>query len=275
MKYLIVGRTATGKDTLVNTLCNDPEMSNVMSKVISRTTRQPRSDNDTSHIFVTQDEANQDEPNKIARTVINGNEYYVLPEDLENKNLYIVDPKGVYDITKAMPDENFTIIYTCAKKYQQQEAFIKRLQETSDISKEEAEKEFNKRFDSENEQFTKFEESFINDKGKLPENAFKQNVVAVLPFYTDYTDAYLKRNVKTLYTNQCALTKLVELVPKAIKAGLLEAGDKPDTIKTFTYDGTDGILNTEYMIAQMLTDSAALSSFLISLLLVTDTYDKN
>lgn len=272
MKYLIVGRTATGKDTLVDKLCKDyPDK---FSKVISRTTRPPRDDNDTSHIFVTKKQAKKDENNKIAKTIISDNEYYILPEDIKDKNLYIVDPTGVYDIVKNMPNEYFTIVYTCAKKYQQQEAFVKRLQKTTDISKEEAIEEFNKRFDAENEQFTEFERSAVDETGDMPDDAFNKNVPKIITLETNYTDIKLERHTKTLYTDLCAKEELIKLVPKAIKAGILNAGDKPNTIKTFNYNGTDGDLDTEYVIAVMLSDAEALSSFLISLLLATDTFDK-
>lgn len=88
--YLIVGPSGSGKDYIVDMLCND--LPNV-SRVISRTTRPCRGPKDL-HIFVDADTAGEEIPRSIARADYSGNLYYVLPEDIDDRNFYIVDPEG-------------------------------------------------------------------------------------------------------------------------------------------------------------------------------------
>lgn len=89
--YLIIGPSGAGKDYAVDRLCK--VLSNV-KRVISRTTRKSRGPGDL-HIFVDADTAGEEIPYSIARTDYNDNLYYVLPEDIEDADFYIIDPKGV------------------------------------------------------------------------------------------------------------------------------------------------------------------------------------
>ena len=88
MMYLIIGRTACGKDYLASELTKQG-----LKGVISRTTRPRRPDEPDTHIFVTKEQAAQ-ETNKVAYTNINDNDYYVIPEVLSDKQFYIIDPIG-------------------------------------------------------------------------------------------------------------------------------------------------------------------------------------
>mgnify|MGYP000358188025 FL=1 len=72
MIYLIVGRTAAGKDTFAKILEEYD-----LKIVKSRTTRPKRDANDDSHIFV-----KDVEDGALARNTICGHDYYILPEDL-------------------------------------------------------------------------------------------------------------------------------------------------------------------------------------------------
>lgn len=88
---LIVGKSGSGKDTIVNTLCRDYGF----TKVISYTTRPRRpSDAEDAHIFVSNEEYDRLE-HLVAETTYHGNRYCATQAQVDNADLYIIDPAGV------------------------------------------------------------------------------------------------------------------------------------------------------------------------------------
>ena len=71
---LIVGKTGSGKSSLIDALCNRRNF----KQLISQTTRPRRNDTDNDHIFVTVDDYLKAKENNeiIAETEIAGNYYY-------------------------------------------------------------------------------------------------------------------------------------------------------------------------------------------------------
>ncbi len=147
MKILIVGRSGVGKDHLTNRL----KQLLGMKQVLSYTTRPKRSPDEDTHIFITPEEA-ATYTDKVATTVINGYEYFATARQVEECDIYVIDPKGLYELMGNMPDTAFLVVYIDAVREQSKEMAAKR---GSDSEKE---KEiFEKRRASEDEQFTRFE----------------------------------------------------------------------------------------------------------------------
>lgn len=96
--YLIVAPSGTGKDTVVNRLCKDLNM----TKVKSYTTR-PRRPNDPqdvdNHIFISRTEYWKLR-GKVATTIFNGHCYCATADQIDNNDFYIVDPDGIFEIKK-------------------------------------------------------------------------------------------------------------------------------------------------------------------------------
>ena len=96
--YCIVGKSGTGKDTVVNRLCKDYGY----KKVVSCTTRKPRIDpNDvSSHFFTTVEDYHKAKisGSVVAETNIEGNCYWVTKDQVDMADLYIVDPKGLREL---------------------------------------------------------------------------------------------------------------------------------------------------------------------------------
>lgn len=88
---LVVAKSGAGKSYIVNKICEDFNK----KEVISRTTRKPRFENEPTHIFVSNEQADKEFNKAIAKTVFDKNRYYTLQEDLEGKDIYIIDSKGV------------------------------------------------------------------------------------------------------------------------------------------------------------------------------------
>lgn len=82
----IIGRTASGKDTFANLLANDPD------KIIkSYTTRPRRKGEGDTHKFI---DSIEDYEDRWVESEINGYNYFVLEEDIIEKDILIVDPVG-------------------------------------------------------------------------------------------------------------------------------------------------------------------------------------
>lgn len=104
--YLIclVGKSGSGKDTIQEQVCKVPfiiydkktgtESIKYLQPVISYTTRPRRKGEHNTHQFV----AIENKPNKTemaAYTQYYGYEYWATWKQLDNSNIYIIDPKGV------------------------------------------------------------------------------------------------------------------------------------------------------------------------------------
>ena len=144
--FLILGRTASGKDTFARCLEDRG-----LKGVLSSTTRSKRGDNDNSHRFVSFDVAREEIKNTVASTEINGNLYYTRKEDFEDKDYYIVDVYGAKELVSSLPDIKFDIVYITCDEDIRKSRYMSRGSTT--------EEDFYARNNSENEQFSSFENS--------------------------------------------------------------------------------------------------------------------
>lgn len=87
--YLIIGESGVGKTSIVNYLCSKYELKSINSY----TTRIPRYEGEQGHIFVTKQEFDQLK-DICAYVQYNNNEYAATLEQVQESDLYIVDPKG-------------------------------------------------------------------------------------------------------------------------------------------------------------------------------------
>lgn len=103
--YLIVGKSGTGKTTMVNRL------QNLGPQVQSYTTRPKRSEDETGHIFVTDEEFDRLQ-NICAYTEYNGYRYAATQEQVDNATFYVIDPEGVwYFVDHYKGDKEIRCVY--------------------------------------------------------------------------------------------------------------------------------------------------------------------
>lgn len=108
--YLIIGESGAGKSAIVDML----EHKYSYTSVQSYTTRPKRNENETGHIFITDDEFSKLK-NMVAYTEFDGYKYCATAEQVEKSDLYIIDPDGVnYFKEKYKGKKKIKVIYISA-----------------------------------------------------------------------------------------------------------------------------------------------------------------
>ena len=147
LKFLFIGRTASGKSSIAKAVCKRMGL----TQVASYTTRPMRKSekNGSDHIFITDEEVSQYEDDIAAYTEINGYKYFTTYDVIDKADIYVIDPIGV---------DNLKI--KCGDRYEFIEIYIRTPQK---LSEERARirgdklKDFKQRWVSENQQFTDYE----------------------------------------------------------------------------------------------------------------------
>ena len=94
--FLIVGCSGSGKTTITEQL----EQKYGLKSIQSYTTRKPRYDGESGHTFVSDEEFDK-LTDMVAYTEFDSKRYCATAEQVENNDLYIIDPKGVDFFMKA------------------------------------------------------------------------------------------------------------------------------------------------------------------------------
>lgn len=147
--FCVVGRTGTGKDSLVDLVCS----SLGMKKVKSYTTRERRpGEGDDSHVFVKPVEIDQFKGRMAAYTKIGEVEYFATVEQVLEGDFYVIDPNGLDDFRERWDFNKFPIsivvIYITVPKMTQLSRLLGRGDNTE---------KSNSRMLAENNQFGEFE----------------------------------------------------------------------------------------------------------------------
>lgn len=90
----LIGKSGSGKTTIANELFNKYNL----KQIISYTTRLPRQKNDSSHIFISQNEFNEIKNDLVAYTFFNQHEYGATSQQVDNNEIYVVDWSGYEEL---------------------------------------------------------------------------------------------------------------------------------------------------------------------------------
>lgn len=125
--FLIVGQTASGKDSLVNAMCKIFKPSTqkfdydkIKNKItltgqqykqlISYTTRPKRENEDDTHIFISPNEVNKYKDDIVAYTKIGNYEYFATKQQLYDCDFYIIDYLGIQILRSHNLDNEFRFV---------------------------------------------------------------------------------------------------------------------------------------------------------------------
>ena len=109
----MVGESGSGKTTVSKKL--EEEGCNIIH---SYTTRDKRTQNEWGHIFVNKFEKEKDAEDIIAYTYYNGNHYWAVKSQYQNKgkSIYVIDVDGINYLRKKVTDAAVLVIYLQADK---------------------------------------------------------------------------------------------------------------------------------------------------------------
>lgn len=256
MMYLIIGRTGSGKTHLANLLERHG-----LSRVKSRTTRAPRSESEDGYIFVSEDDAAACQ-NRITDTVINGATYYTTPDDLVEKDFYVIDPIGAKKLAEAMPDETFVILYVSAADDALRKAHAT---DRDDAYTPEA---FDARNADEDEQFSEFEHQ-INDSTDMSAMDMPDNVRAVHVIVNDYAPETLWNEAVAQRNQLVLIRRIATLIADAAKLGVMKS-DESGHILTHDRDGKEVWHSAEETALMLLFDRDAFYGFMCTMMVRSD-----
>lgn len=244
MKTLIVGRTSHGKDYLRKIL----EDSFGWTFVKSRTTRPPRFEGEDTHIFITDEEAdNTPESEMIAKTQIGDIRYFATKEDLEKADGYIIDPNGVDYLCEKCPDEWFQVIYINADK----DIVDKKARERANLSSD-PDKEitiYTKRCEDEDEQFTQFEAMIENGSFS------KSNAQGIISIKNNFDEKEMFELARGIEMRRRFNKNIKPIINVLIDNGNLSGDKENNTIGLYRRDTDEQILvKTEHLIQALMDE---------------------
>lgn len=215
MLFLVIGRTGSGKDYLVDKLKEKG-----LTQVKSYATRPKRTEDEDTHIFIEPNEFDN-YPNKVAHTKINGYDYFATAEQIDESDIYVIDPNGLYELVERLPDETFHIVYVMAEDTDRR---INAVRRADDKIKEE--QIFEARDAAENEQFTAFEKRLETLEGA---QEFGQNVTCVYRYPNIYDADATAKYVEFLYDSKIMHDKMTALVKEALTEQIVEIDENDST----------------------------------------------
>ena len=154
--FLIVGQTASGKDSLVNAMCQieKPPIQDMFGDIwfqgkykqlISYTTRPRRKNEGDTHIFIQPNEVEQYKDQIIAYTKIGDYEYFATKDQLKECDFYIIDYMGIQTLRLHNLDDEFrfvTIYINTPDKIRKQRALQNRKDNTKVFNERNLKEEF-------------------------------------------------------------------------------------------------------------------------------------
>ena len=173
IKFLVAGRTASGKSTIVKAVCERLGL----KQVKSLTTRPPRKEelnnSNCDHYFVTNAEFDEKEKDGLAAyTEINGYKYATTFDELDRSDIYVIDPIGI----KTLKDN-------CGDKYR----FIERGGTGT---------EFEKRYNKESEQFKEYENNQMFDYHILNDGTIEDSIDKMSKIILNQTNDLIKEGIE-------------------------------------------------------------------------------
>lgn len=165
--FCIMGRSASGKSSLVRKYCIEHEEFSVIK---SYTTREQRKEEiisgESDHIFIKDDEVDKYINEMAAYTEINGAKYFTTKDQIMKNDFYVIDPIGLNKLKEYVSKEGMDVILVPIYIYVDRSEVEKRA-----INRGDNIEAYLKRYESECEQFSEFEKNgMINTASYIFDN---------------------------------------------------------------------------------------------------------
>lgn len=250
MKYIITGRTGTGKDTLRSMLAGAG-----LKMLKTHTDRERRFPGEDTYYFHTKEESSQiPKEQKLLLTVLDGDERFAMKEDLETAEVCILDPSGFYEICSLFPNEPIHLIYVTADANKARSVAGKR----HGIPLKGMEV-YDKRYADEDAQFTSFEKHIAftcgESKQSMPDTDYTwpSNCEIIHRFNNPLDNLEAVRGfANTIMSHYKAVKNTISLVEGAVTLGCVNTEGSPD--KIMLWRKKNGQDNVEYVTREMFAD---------------------
>lgn len=209
MKYIIIGRTVTGKSFVAEQLAT-----NGLSVLKTTTTRPPRTPDDEDYNFITAQEAAAiPETDKVLKTEINGFEYFTTMADLETCDAAVLDPEGFKELIHLMPGTSLHVVHcTCGNPALQKQLAIGRA-----VDQAAEAVVFGQRQTDEDPMFSKWEQDLAN------KSTFGMNTIIIHNFENDYTPDKAKGLIAYLLGYKKCFDNMKTIVEQCLALGVLRS----------------------------------------------------
>lgn len=234
MIIIIAGRTGSGKDYLSQKL-----KSYGLTCLKTTTTRPKRTESeDTYHFITKEDAAKIPDDQKFLRTTIGENEYFTTKEDIQAADVCILEPDGIYQLSKEMPTLCGNIVYLTADPDDRLNFAIKR----GDDQTLEAER-FKAREAAEDERFAAFEQA-------IEERTLHFDNFLVGVFENNFQEASMNRLAHSLLATVIIESQLYNMLRLMIKHNNVNM-DEHGNIIAIKDDETEQGLTPEQIVHQL------------------------
>lgn len=273
MKYVIVGRAGCGRHELAKAL-----MESGMTVAISQTTREPYYEGEDTHIFLTETEADAiPEEDKIAKTIINGFQFFYAKEQLEKADVIHSDINGLSGIVAALPDTVLHIVYLdigdnmARKLYSAQRAKDKLKDQNL----------FEERDMAEDADFSKMEE-YVEHMGSLSEYQHQGIIPPEISCVMRYIKDYNPENTKGYASYMCELIKrrrrIAGIIKESIEMDILYVDNDGKPMIAYTVDETTGEferrpVTVDYFVDSLLASDEGMSQLMRNYITKSKRFD--
>lgn len=214
IKYIIVGRQASGKTTLAKKLEEKG-----LHLLKTHTTRTKRFPEENQYHFVDKDHEETIKDQTLAKDTIGDVDYYTTKQDVLTADIMVLTPSGIIEVAKTFPDVNFRIIYIVAKE----DDNIEKIQERID-QKSETKESTNSRSDWELWEFSWLDNILISET--IEGQDLPQNISNVQVFYNEYKPEQINERAEIYYNDMKLLKNLAILVEKSAKYDIVDCNDE-------------------------------------------------
>lgn len=248
MKYIIIGRTGTGKTALLNML-----EQRGLKPLVTKTTRAMRGPDDTNYVFLSKADAGKiPDDDKFLYTILDNDEYFTSKQDVQNADVMVLEPSGVWEVLNEFPNTSFHII-----SIQESNPKLRRQFAVARCNGDAAQQQkFSARVIDENDRFTEFEKHMTDCEQN--KTVLAPNATRLLRIVNDYTQATLEKWADWLIAQHRLACNLDTILQQCIDLNTVDVNDKGE-FPVKDYQGNTRYVNREYFLDMLMNDEQSMS----------------